>query len=216
MPVGQAKRPAIPLPRRSGHARIAGVTDSHRAVPEVATHAELSRALVALQAGISASELHGSLTGFLAAGGMSREGAWLHDLALDQVHDAIGGSADRLLFDRLFAASSAELQDPSLSFDLLLPDDEASIEERAVALVEWCRGFLGGLGVSGADLGEGLGGDAGEVLKDISRIAATRFDAGDTAEDDEEAYAEVVEYVRVGVMLLHSQLARPPKEATRH
>ena len=75
----------------------------------------------------------------LEAGGMSREGAWLHDLALDQVHDAIGASADRVLFDRLFAESNAELQDPSLSFDLLLPDDEASIEDRAVALVEWCR-----------------------------------------------------------------------------
>ena len=192
------------------------MSDPHASAIPAATHAELSRALSSLQAGIGASELHGSLSGYLAAGGMSREGAWLHDLALDEVHEAIGASADRELFDRLFAACNAELQDPSLTFDLLLPDDDASIEERAVALVEWCRGFLGGLGVSGADLGEGLSGDAGEVLKDVSRIAATRFDAGDTAEDDEEAYAEVVEYVRVGVMLLHTQLARAPREATRH
>ena len=97
-----------------------------------------------------------------------------------------------------------------------MPDDEASIDERAIALVDWCRGFLGGLGVSGADVDNGLGGEGGEVLSDLARIAATRFDAGDTAEDDEEAYAEVVEYVRVGVLLLHSVLGRVPDTATRH
>ena len=106
----------------------------------------------------------------------------------------------------------ALLDDPDL---LRAPaaDDEAPIAERAGALVDWCRGFLGGLGLSGSLAHEGLTGDAGEVLADLGRIAATELRHGE-AEDDEEAYAEVVEYVRVGVLLVHGELARAPHDAT--
>jgi uncharacterized protein len=61
-----------------------------------------------------------------------------------------------------------------------------------------------------------LAGDSGEVVGDLGRIAATEFDPGDTDADDEEAYAEMVEYIRVGVILLHQQLALSQSGATRH
>lgn len=180
-----------------------------------ATHAELAETLSALSLGLSASELHGSLTGFLCAGGLSASGSWLQDLALDEVEDALGDSPRRELFVRLFDECAELLDDPDYAFEPLLPDDEAPIAERAGALVEWCRGFLGGLGLSGSLAHEGLAGDAGEVLTDLGRIAATSFDTGE-ADDDEDAYSEVVEYVRVGVLLLHGELARAPRDATRH
>jgi uncharacterized protein len=178
--------------------------------------AELHRTLADLRLGIGAAELHGSLTGFLCAGGMAHAGSWLHDLALDEVADALRGEPQREIVDRMFADCADELDDPDLAFTPLLPTDDSPIQDRAAALVEWCRGFLGGLGLSGTTIGEGLSGDATEILSDVGRIAATRFDEGESAEDDEDAYAEVVEYVRVGVLLLHTELARPPDEATRH
>ena len=55
-----------------------------------------------------------------------------------------------------------------------------------------------------------------EIVADLARIAATRFDQDPGDEEDENAYAEVVEYVRVGTMLLHNELARAPRGATRH
>jgi hypothetical protein len=181
-----------------------------------ASYSQLNEALDALQLGVSASELHGSLTGFLCAGGLARAGTWLRDLALEEVEEAIHGEPQAAVFDRLYAGCSAGLEDPSLGFDLLLPDDEAPIGERAHALVDWCRGFLGGIGLANVDVRNGLSGDGTEVLGDFSRIAATRFESVDGEEEDEEAYAEVVEYVRVGVMLLHNELARPPVSETRH
>jgi uncharacterized protein len=181
-----------------------------------ASYVELAQALASLRLGISVSELHGSLTGFLCAGGAPAESTWLHDLALDEVDDALVGSATRPLFDRLFVDCTQDMDDPDLGFDLMLPSDEQPMTDRALALVEWCRGFLGGLGLSGAKLDSGLSDETNEVLHDLSRIAATNFDAGDTAEDDEEAYVEVVEYVRVGVMLLHNELTKVPREATLH
>ncbi len=183
---------------------------------EPTTHAELSEALSTMQLGMSASELHGALAGYLSAGGLSPAREWLSALALEEIDDAIGEAPARELFDRLFTGCAADLEDPELAFDLLLPDDSASMGERAVALVDWCRGFLGGLGLSGVDLEQGLSGEAGEILGDLARIAATRFDDASGGEEDEQAYAEVVEYVRVGVLLLHNDLARLPDGATRH
>ncbi len=181
-----------------------------------ATHAELVEALATLRLGMSASELHGSLAGYLCAGGLPDSRNWLADLAIEDVEGDGDDSPERAVLDRMFAGCAEGLEDPELSFEPLLPDDQESFVERAGALVEWCRGFLGGLGLSGAELEGHLSGESGEVLHDLGRIAATKFDSGDTVEEDEDAYAEVVEYVRVGVMLLHNEIAGQPRDATRH
>lgn len=179
-------------------------------------HDELSRSLARLRLGVGASELHGSLAGFLCAGGMAEPDSWLGELALDDAAEAVAGSGEAELFQRVFEAVAEDLADPELGFAPLLPPDEAPMPERTAALVDLCRGFLGGVGLSGADLSGGLEGDLGEVLGDFGRIASSAFSEGDSAEDDEEAWAEVVEYVRVGALLVRTELARAPGEATRH
>lgn len=179
-------------------------------------HDEIASSLARLQVGLGASELHGSLAGFLCAGGMAHRDSWLAELALEEVAETVAASGERDVFERLFESLAVELDDPDLGFELLLPADEAPMEERTTALVDWCRGFLGGVGLSGVDLTAGLEGDLGEVLGDFGRIAASGFQEGESAEDDEEAFAEVVEYVRVGALLVRTELSRAPSEATRH
>ena len=53
----------------------------------------------------------------------------------------------------------------------------------------------------------GQASDVTEVLSDLTHIgrASVELD-GDGNESEEEAYAEVVEYVRVGVQLIHDEL----------
>lgn len=176
----------------------------------------LSRTLDRLAAGLGAAELDGVLTGFLCAGGQATADHWLPRLALDEIDDTLEDGADRELFAALYRSLSADLDDPELGFTPLLPSDDSPVAERAAAMVEWCRGFLGGLGLAGVNLEAGLAGDGGEIVGDFGRIAATEFDPGESDEDDEAAYAEMVEYIRVGVLLLHQQLARTEPEATRH
>jgi hypothetical protein len=185
-------------------------------MPDAIDHAELARSLSRLQVGVGASELHGSLAGFLCAGGMAHADSWLGELALEDAAEAVAGSGEQPLFERVFHAVAEDLADPDLAFTPLLPSDDVPMPERTAALVDWCRGFLGGIGLSGADLSAGLEGDLGEVLGDFGRIASSAFSEGDSAEDDEEAWAEVVEYVRVGALLVRTELARAPGEATRH
>lgn len=174
------------------------------------THAELSSTLQTLRLGMSASDLHGSLTGYISAGGTAGADEW--PAALEIEPDPAVHLHDEAL-RQLYRDCRAQLDDPDLGFEPLLPAPEEPVERRAEALVEWCRGFLGGIGLSGSASAGGLSPDANEVLADIGRIAQSRF-AYDDAEEDESALSEVLEFVRVGVLLLHTELLRP--RAARH
>lgn len=174
------------------------------------THAEVARALQSLRLGVGASDLHGSLTGYLCAGGRASAEEW--PAALEIESDAGTPLRDETLI-RLYRDCRAQLDDPDLDFEPLLPASDAPVERRAEALVEWCRGFLGGVGLSGTATAL-FSADANEVLADIGRIAASHFDYDD-AEEDESALSEVLEFVRVGVLLLHTELTKPRAAAGR-
>ena len=86
------------------------------------------------------SEIHGLLTGWLCAGtgwnAADRINALENWLGVD-----IGGDVE-VQFERLYQDTLAGLQDEDLSFRLLLPEDDAPVNERAQAVSAWCGGFL--------------------------------------------------------------------------
>jgi uncharacterized protein YgfB (UPF0149 family) len=169
------------------------------------THAELGEMLAARQVGIGASDLHGSLTGYLCGGGVADAKAWPDALELDE-------SAEKLpsdVLEQLYRHCAECLDDPDAGFEPLLPAPETTLERRADALVEWCRGFLGGLGLAGVSRQHGLSSEGAEILRDFGTIAGTRFEYADS-EEDESALSEVIEFIRVGVLLLHAEIASAP------
>ena len=92
-------------------------------------------------------------------------------------------------------------------FEPLLPDDESPLALRADALSQWCQGFLYGLG-SGTTSDPGkVSVEAGEIIRDFTEITHVGVDADEENEENEVAFAEVVEFVRVGVQLLFAELA---------
>jgi len=179
------------------------------------SYSELGDALARAHAGIGASDLHGSLTGYLCGGGSADAKHWFDALELSGEEDT-GTPLPPTLLEQLYRDCSAWLADPELGFEPLLPASETSIDARADALVEWCRGFLGGFGLAGAGHNSTLSHDAQEILQDFSTIATTRFEYA-ANEDDEAALAEVIEFIRVGTLLLHAELHAAPKPgATLH
>ena len=98
------------------------------------------------------------------------------------------------------------LRGDEMEFQLLLPDDDAVLMERALALSQWCQGFLYGFGTGGAVPREQLSAEVEEVLRDLTHISQAAVETGAEAEEEEQAYAEIVEYVRAGVQLIHDEL----------
>ena len=176
---------------------------------------ELDDAVAHLQLGVQASDLHGSLCGFLAGGGNVGKQSLVETLHLDA--DIAPSASGQAVLDRLVKQSEAELADPELGFEPLLPADDRPLPERAEALVDWCRGFLGGFGLAGAETHGTLSDEAQEILRDLGTIAASSFDFGDEGED-EDALIEVHEFVRMGAMLLFAECAKrdPASNDTVH
>ena len=173
------------------------------------THAELGSLLDRLRLGVGASDLHGSLTGYLCAGGKADSTAWPHALELE---GGEGGWGDNGVFALLYERCRAQLDHEDLGFEPLLPDEQQPLAVRGDALVDWCRGFLGGVGLAGDAGARSLSVDAREILGDLGTIASSRFDY-DGDEGDENALVEVLEFVRSGVLLLHHEMTRGPRRA---
>ncbi|MBK6727351.1 MAG: UPF0149 family protein [Xanthomonadales bacterium] len=170
-------------------------------------HDELEDLLLRLQAGVGAAELHGALSGYLCGGGRSPAERWGDALAVDAVQEALAGSsaeADDLR--RLHRETNASLADPEDSFTPLLPDDEVALAQRADALVDWCRGFLGGVGLANPRARGELSAEAEEAIGDLGRIAASELSV-EEGDADEAAYVEVLEFVRVVALLLRDECA---------
>lgn len=161
--------------------------------------AALTRALRDAGLAVDAAELHGALCGFVAGGGHAEGADWLQRLQVDDGRDDAG---DAGAIAAMRAATLASFADGDCDLDLLLPDDEAPLADRVDALLAWCRGFLGGFGLAGAP-GAALSAESSEALADFGRIAASEFGCNDS-EEDEDAFAEIVEFVRVVPMLIHA------------
>ncbi len=163
----------------------------------------LEKQISALALSIDAAELHGTLCGFLAGGATGRRQDWLPRV-LPGCPDAVL-EADSPL-DALFVVTKAQFDESDMALDLLLPDEDCPVDERADGLLRWCRGFLGGFGLSGRGI-EGLSEDGAEALADIERIATTTLTYADP-DDDDFALSEIVEYVRIATVLLHEECLR--------
>jgi hypothetical protein len=170
--------------------------------PEPPDHDELARALAAADADFSAAEVHGTLTGLLCAGADERAMPALARLLPEGTSGSLGDMLGALL-----RQARAQLQDPEFGFALLLPGEEVALDAQVSALADWCRGFIVGLTAGGVAQPTRLPSDAGEVVADFARIAATEVDVQQAAgEEEERQLAELVEYVRVGVQLVFEQL----------
>ncbi|TAN06208.1 MAG: hypothetical protein EPN36_04630 [Rhodanobacteraceae bacterium] len=181
-------------PNRHGHPVHHGMTSD--------TYSEWNAALAQARLGVAPAELHGSVTGFLCAGWAGHAHELLASLALEsEADEPVDSDALHALLERAVANIGARLR-TGKPVELLLPG--APLAARADAAVDWCRGFLGGLGLTGV-LEDGANGPAiRELLRDFGHIAASHLAVD---EDDEAALDEVLAFIREGVAHLHATFA---------
>lgn len=177
------------------------------------SYEELGSLLSAAGAESGASEAHGLFAGMICAGGRQSVDSWLGYLLGDE---HAGGQAVRDCVESLNQLQTeifTQLNDESLGFELLLPDDEQSLLERTRELGRWTAGFLYGLALGGIREDTQLPESVGEVVKDFYEISNADFVRTRKGDEDETAYMEIVEYVRMSVLLLYAELQSMPVSA---
>ena len=110
------------------------------------------------------------------------------------------------MIERVFTATAASFGEQGMEFEPLLPDDEQPLNGRANALALWCTGFLYGLGTGQISDLEALNGDVGEIVRDFTEISRATGDDADADESNEQAYAELVEFIRVAAQVVFEEL----------
>jgi uncharacterized protein YgfB (UPF0149 family) len=166
-------------------------------------YAEIEQLLSAERSLTEAAEAHGTLAGCLCALADYSFQDWLREILPDGRADA--AAADTLY--GLYTTTAAALEQTDMEFEPLLPSDAQPLAIRTAALAIWCQGFLYGLGSGSIPDASGLPGDVGEIVRDLTEITRAGVDDEQGEESNEGAYAELVEFVRVGVQLLYEELA---------
>ena len=170
------------------------------------TYDQLQAALQTADADSGAAESHGLICGIICAAGTSDPAFWLdHLFDAGNTRSAMAQSA-QLLLTELYSEALLHLNDGDLGLVLLLPEDDTPLSLRSKALGEWCQGFLYGLALGGVREDGQRKGNVVEIMHDFFEISNTRFEHELTDEDEETAYAEIVEYVRMSVLLCHEEL----------
>jgi len=167
-------------------------------------YSELSEILRQSGSVVQASDCHGFLSGQLCVNVYPDQAIWEEYLDLQTEDDNLVTECYRSI-DIVLTDTGRLLASPELEFDLMLPDSYLPLLDRAVALGEWCHGFLNGFAL-GQNNGMVLADEEGkELIENFTRIC--HIEASESAdESDEQALFELIEYVRMGTIYIYDLL----------
>lgn len=161
------------------------------------------------------AECHGVVCGLLCRLPDSSVDVYLGLLdMLELVHAP--GAGLKMSLEELLNSSRVQLADEDLGLSLWLPDDDEILEERTMALSYWCSGFLAGLGSSGDDTLSAMSDDANDALKDLQQISSADVTDTTESEEDENAFTEIVEYIRMVILMIREDLRGPNGQDVIH
>jgi yecA family protein len=157
----------------------------------------------------NAGQAHGMLCGQLAVLGAAGGASWLGAvLENTDPNDAQRDDCEAKL-DQLYAHSYRQLAERLSEFAPLLPEDNAPTGTKTEAMGQWCEGFLHGLvaTASNESLKKKLAAEPlSEIIKDLLQISRATVDDTAAEDDEDQAYEELHEYIRVAAQLVYEEL----------
>ncbi len=186
---------------------------------------QLEELLFSVDAALGATESHGALCGMLCAQGATDASQWMLNVLgeHEETSTALQQVGKKLL--AIHKMTVEQMNDTDADFELMLPDDDEALDMRVEALGMWCQGFVYGLAVGGIREDTALPDDSKELIQDILEISRAGYVADNEAElatdeedseEDEVAFMEVCEYVRMGVLLIYEELQPLQSSQTVH
>jgi len=173
-------------------------------------HDLLNQALRSCGASWTAAQAHGLLSSRLAvAGARGVSGSLGQVLDNSSETDTLRKECEDML-SALWQFTHMVFSERMSAFEPLLPDENDNAESRTAAVAQWCEGYLHGL-VSGehdAAFRKRLGAEPiADIIKDMLQITRATVDANDDEATNEEAFVEIVAYLRIAAQLIYEELA---------
>lgn len=164
----------------------------------------------------SAAEIHGVACGLLVVNMNTDNETWLKQVfTMRDKHNVLQNEIAAEL-NGLFKHVRSQMQDSNLEFDVLLPEDEEVLADRVDAMQEWTQGFLLGISLAGLKDFSQMPEDSRELLMHFMEIGQeSEFDLGDE-DESEDAYVEIVEFLRMGVLLIAEEMQPLETSQTLH
>lgn len=166
----------------------------------------------------SLSELHGLICGYVSVGADEEAQSYLQAIGANEKSEE-SRQAMVALFD-IFSISQQQLIQFDFEFQMMLPDEEAPLSERARAFSAWCEGFTRALAIHHIDQNSLSDEEAQESLLHLAEFSELDHDMLEANEEDEVAFMEVHEYARMAVLKLfaeiHSALKKNNKNKIKH
>ncbi len=180
-------------------------------------HNQLDELLRRCDSNWNASQVHGLLCSRLTVVGGDGASLWIGQvLAGTDPENPAQRECEEMLVS-LCSLTWRQLVGRQSEFHLLLLDDEDPADLRAAAMGHWCEGYLHGLVAEkhSEKLEKRLAAAPLEdIIRDMLEITRASVDDDAAGEEDETAYVELVEYLRVAAQLAYEELAefRTPSE----
>jgi len=164
------------------------------------SYSELEKALNKTALKLHPSQVHGLVCGFLC-GHPKDTKAWEELVAGKEESEAT-----HVVLQSLYDLSAKQLKEFLFEFQLMLPKDSKDLPERAEALSLWCQGMLTGLKMAEVPLAERKPSELTEAINDLIEVAKMNYEDVVASEEDEVAYTDLVEYIRMLVTYIYQEL----------
>jgi len=176
---------------------------------------DLNKLLIDAQAGSRAAECHGFLCGYRCISNHVEEELFIKYLLADTTDDVTFHECCSQITE-LASDINTQISSSDFELQLLLPEDDRPLQERSIALIEWCQGFLSGLGIGGMVDTDSISAESREFIDDLYKICRLNAEEiEDSGEEEESALIELIEYVRMGVIMIHDEFQSLPVAISR-
>ena len=158
----------------------------------------------------SPAEAHGIAVGLLAGAVTAPEEQWAAATGEELDPNDVLAQECRACLQRLWQATMEQLRDLEFGMQLFLPPPGLPDHDAREALRDWVQGFLYGFGLTGeAGAGSRLSPEGQEALRDFYEIGNMEMAEEAPDEEEQQALAEIEEYVRVAAMLIYEDMHAP-------
>lgn len=154
----------------------------------------------------SPAEAHAIAIGLLSGAVAQPNSLWQAEVYAELDADNPFAEECRNLLDQVYAVAQPQMDDEAFALQLFLPEQDQEGYSVNMGLRDWAQGFLFGLGLAGDTLTTALSAESQEALRDFYAIAQLDVQGSPSPEEDGQAQVEIEEYMRVGALLIHTDI----------